>query len=276
LQSAGIAALMSTPRAPLFRGKVFLLINERAGSASEPPAEALRATGRATLIGRPTAGRMLMALPHRVGDDFIILFPEADYLTADGKPIENVGVKPHFEVPRDSEMFVVADSVAGRSPVAAALLRANANYSLRRWGEADRQYRELERLAPSSISGRSGLVNVALAQQDWEKAFALIDERARADSSINVAILRSRAAAASRRDLDRSIGELRAILDRQPPYGTGTRANTRKRLAFVLLAAGDTASAMRELAQATELEPRDAEALSTLARLKRWPPVPRD
>jgi tetratricopeptide (TPR) repeat protein len=268
LQSDGIIAAMSTPRAPLFTGKVFVLINERTGSASEPPAEALRATGRATLIGHRTGGAMLMALPHRVGDGWVILFPEADYVTAAGKPIEGVGVAPDIEVPTNHELLVVADSVEARSPVAAALLRANAYWALNRWAEAERYYRELERLAPASINGRWGLVSVAMAQKQWDKAFALVDERARVDSSPNVAILRSRVAAQSKRDIERSITELRAIVNRRPPYSAAMLANAHRRLAFVFLAAGDTTSAVPELEAALKIEPRDAETLSTMARLR--------
>jgi hypothetical protein len=269
LHSVGVAAVTSTPRAPLFKGKVFLLIDGRAGSASELPAEALRATGRAVLIGTPTAGKMLLALPHRVGDDWIMLFPEADFVSAAGKPIEGIGVAPHVEAPRGRELFVAADSVAARSPLAAAMLRAVASYNLGRFDDAARFYQEANRLTPTSDGPWLGLVFVEMARKRWDRAVALVDERARTDSSPNVAITRALVATASGRDLDRSLSELRAILERKPSYRASTLARTHKRLGLLLLAKGDTAAARGELTSSVALDPRDAEALSTLARLKR-------
>ena len=270
LHSVGVVAATSTPRAPVFKGKVFLLINERAGSASEPPAEALRATGRATLIGRRTGGKMLLALPHRAGDGWIILFPEADYVAASGKPIEGIGVAPHIETRYPDEMFVVADSIQARSPLAAAVLRGFTSFNVGRWDDAERFYREAERLSPPGSNGAwSARVTIAMAQRQWDRAFALVDERARTDSGPGVSIMRARVATAAKRDLDRSIRELRAILSRQPAYSPATQAAGHKRLAQALLVNGDTASAVAELAASIKLEPRDAEALSTFARLRR-------
>ena len=268
LNSVGIAAVTATPRAPLFKGKVFLLIDSRAGSASELPAEALRSSGRATLIGTRTAGALLLALPHRVGDGWIMLFPEADFISLSGRTIEGQGVDPHVEAARGTELHVVADSVAARSPIAAAMLRAVGSYNLGRLDDAERHYREAERLSPTG-SAWTGTVFIAMARKQWDTAFALVDRRARTDSSPNVAITRARVAATAGRGIERSVDEMRAILQRRPPYGTSTRANAHKRLALLLLAAGDTASARAELAASVALEPRDAEALSTLARLKR-------
>lgn len=268
LHSVGVVAVTATPRAPLFKGKVFLLIDSRAGSASELPAEALRSSGRATLIGTRTAGAMLLALPHRAGDGWIMLFPEADFVMTSGKIIEGHGVAPHVEAARGTELHVVADSVAARSPIAAAMLRALGSYRLGQLDDAERHYREAERLSPTGTAW-TGVVFVAMARKQWDTAFALVDRRARTDTSPNVAITRARVAVAAGRELERSVDEMRAILQRRPAYGTSTRANAHKRLGQLLLAAGDTASARAELAESVALEPRDAEALSTLARLKR-------
>lgn len=269
VRSNGIVAVTVIPVRPLFAGKVFLLVDRNTGSASEPLAHALKESGRATVIGTRTAGHMLTALPHAVGDGFIVRLPEADYYATGGVRLEGNGVSPHVEAQRGREFLVVADSLAARSPLAAAVIRGNAFYNLRDFAAADRYFAEAERLSPKNANLRSARVVVAMAEQKWDQAERLLEQAAQGDTTPATPFVRARFAVASRRNMDRSIAEMRSILSREPPYATNTRATAHKRLGLLLNAAGDTAAAIQELERSVALEPRDAEALSTLAALRR-------
>ncbi|MFN2567315.1 MAG: S41 family peptidase, partial [Gemmatimonadaceae bacterium] len=63
------------PREPYFAGTVYLLTSRRTGSASEALAHLLKATGRVTLVGERTAGAILSAPTHSLGDGWILILP---------------------------------------------------------------------------------------------------------------------------------------------------------------------------------------------------------
>lgn len=79
--------------APRFRGPVFVLTGPGAMSSNEAFLLMMRAAG-ATLVGLPSAGSSGRPLPHDLGEGIEILLPSWQALTADGEPIEGVGVRP--------------------------------------------------------------------------------------------------------------------------------------------------------------------------------------
>jgi len=86
--------LIANPRPEPFLGKVAVLINSGSASTAEFLAAGLQDIHRGRIFGQPSAG---MALPSAIeklptGDGF--QYTTADYITAGGKHIEGIGVKP--------------------------------------------------------------------------------------------------------------------------------------------------------------------------------------
>jgi C-terminal processing protease CtpA/Prc len=83
---------------PVFKGKVFILINRNTGSACEPLIHLLKKENVATLVGGCSAGAMLSANTFTVNNDYNVFIPIADYQTPDGARIDKVGVEPDITV----------------------------------------------------------------------------------------------------------------------------------------------------------------------------------
>jgi hypothetical protein len=161
LREHGAVVGKAVPRAPHFAGPVYLLVDRRTGSASEPLAHALKVARRATLIGERTAGAMLMALPHPLRDGWIATIPEADFIAADGTRLEGKGVEPHVKTESNGVFFAVADRIETELPYSAAVLRGGSHTTLNRPQEAERAYRsalrvvDRQRPAPGAASRAS-------------------------------------------------------------------------------------------------------------------------
>jgi len=97
VEAARITRLQFTPMAPHFAGPVFVLIGSQTASAAELAADAFAASGRATLIGRRTAGRMLSQKPYDLPEGLQLFLPIADYYAFRTGRIEGRGVAPHVE-----------------------------------------------------------------------------------------------------------------------------------------------------------------------------------
>ncbi|HLO91296.1 MAG TPA: S41 family peptidase [Lentimicrobium sp.] len=99
--------LLCKPSADLFRGNVYLLINNKTASTCEPIVYALKTNKIATVIGENTAGAMLSAALFNVKDNFWIYMPIADYYTPDKTRLDQVGVSPDLVVPSDQALDYV-------------------------------------------------------------------------------------------------------------------------------------------------------------------------
>lgn len=77
-----------------FDGPVYVLIDEQTRSAAEMAADALKASGRATLIGHPTPGQMLSQTMFDIPGGFHLALPIADYYSIANGRIEGAGVTP--------------------------------------------------------------------------------------------------------------------------------------------------------------------------------------
>lgn len=84
---------------PLRDAKVYLLVSNRSASAAEHFALALKSTGRATLIGEPTAGANHFGGGQELNDHFGVWMPVGrTYDIATGKDWEGDGVAPDIAV----------------------------------------------------------------------------------------------------------------------------------------------------------------------------------
>ena len=92
-----------------YRGKVVVLVDASTGSAAEIFAAVLQDHGRATVIGRRTAGAVLASWFYRLPDGGELQLSREDYVAPKGRRIEANGVQPDIMVPRR-----LADVRAGR------------------------------------------------------------------------------------------------------------------------------------------------------------------
>lgn len=142
LQTRGAIVGKTVTKAPHFDGAVYLLTDKGTASASEPLAYLLKTSRRATLVGERTAGAMLTALPHRVGDGWLVTVPEADFVAADGVRLEGKGVEPDIKVASNDVFLEVANQIEKTLPFSAAMLRGESYESLKRPAEAEKAYRK--------------------------------------------------------------------------------------------------------------------------------------
>lgn len=147
VRSKGAVVGRVVPRQPYFDGPIYLLINNGSASASEPLARVLKTTHRATLIGDHTAGAMLTALPHSLTDGWVVIVPEANFVAADGTRLEGAGVQPDIQSAPNDVYLKLADQLSSSDPYGAAVIRGGSYFSLRRFPEAERSYREALRIS---------------------------------------------------------------------------------------------------------------------------------
>lgn len=102
-----------------YPGKVILLTDRATGSCAEILAHALRYHGRAEIVGRPTAGAVVVSLYFRLPHGGSLQLAVEDFRGLDGQRLEGVGVKPDIDVP-----LKLADLRAGiDADLQAALMR---------------------------------------------------------------------------------------------------------------------------------------------------------
>jgi hypothetical protein len=82
------------PMLPRFGGPVFVLTSARTISAGEIVADALKAIGRATIIGEKTPGIVLSSKLFDIPGGFHLRVPIADYYSIKNGHLESVGVVP--------------------------------------------------------------------------------------------------------------------------------------------------------------------------------------
>jgi len=149
LDDSGAAVARVEPRGVQFAGEMYLLTDRRSGSASEPLAHALKSTGRATLVGERTAGSLFLALPHSLPDGFVVVFPKADYYTADGVRLEGKGVTPDIQCASGEALVVVAKRIRRTRPFAGNVLLGSVYVAIGRLDDAERAYRAALSGAPT-------------------------------------------------------------------------------------------------------------------------------
>ncbi len=104
-----------TPRRPIYAGPLLLLIDEYNFSTAENFIVALVDSGRATTVGRPTAGGSGNPITFRLTGGALVRFSTGDFRRNDGTPIEGRGIAPDVYV-----NWTVDDFRAGRDPDLAA------------------------------------------------------------------------------------------------------------------------------------------------------------
>lgn len=84
-----------------YSGKLFIITNNNTASTCEPIVYALKENGRATIVGKKTAGAMLNGEQFKLPSGFSVFVPTADYYAWDGYRIDQNGVKPNIELNKE-------------------------------------------------------------------------------------------------------------------------------------------------------------------------------
>lgn len=111
LDENGYVVLKARPGAQRFTGKVFLLTDRRSASACEPLTWNFKHSGRATVVGEPTAGAMLSASNYPLRSGFTAIIPNADFYTPTGERLDKVGVQPNILVKSADALQYVLDNL---------------------------------------------------------------------------------------------------------------------------------------------------------------------
>ena len=117
LSGVGAAVGVATPAEPRYDGPVYVLTSPETASAAEPLVHLLKTTGRATVVGERTMGAMLSSDRADLGGGWTLVYPGADYFTAEGGRLEGVGIEPDVAAPSNRALTVALGLIADR-PVA--------------------------------------------------------------------------------------------------------------------------------------------------------------
>lgn len=84
---------------PVFQGHIAVLVNAGSGSASEITAEALKEIKHAPVVGKKSAGAVLVSVMGDLPHNFNLQYPISDYVSKDGIRLEANGIVPDAEAP---------------------------------------------------------------------------------------------------------------------------------------------------------------------------------
>ena len=105
--------LKGIPKAPSFKGRVYILTDKRTASTCEPIVYALKQHQLATVVGQKTAGAMLNGESFPAGDGYMITVPTATYYTSDGFKIDRQGVAPDIILKDEDALDYVLKQING-------------------------------------------------------------------------------------------------------------------------------------------------------------------
>ncbi len=96
---------------PIFKGKVFVLIDQQTASTCEPLIDLLQKEKIATLVGEKSNGSMLSGHTYPINNEYEVFLPIADYYTAQGIKIDRVGVTPDVQIHPNKALDYVLESL---------------------------------------------------------------------------------------------------------------------------------------------------------------------
>jgi carboxyl-terminal processing protease len=97
METRALTSYRVEPMTPYFSGPVYVLTSAASISAAEIAIEALQASGRATIVGEKTLGRLLQPKFFTLDGGFQLMWPIGDYRTVTNCRIEGVGITPDVE-----------------------------------------------------------------------------------------------------------------------------------------------------------------------------------
>lgn len=116
VQTVPLTRIQFLPVAPYFEGPVYVLTSKISASATEFATDALANLSSVTIIGEPTAGKMLSQKMFDVGENLQLALPIAEYYSTRIGRIEGKGVVPDIVVSASEAMNVALGIIAGADP----------------------------------------------------------------------------------------------------------------------------------------------------------------
>lgn len=77
---------------------IIVVIDGQCYSSGEVFVQSLKEFSTAKIVGRPTAGYVVAAAEHNIGDGYMVLVPFSEMLSGKGNLLEGIGVKPDVEI----------------------------------------------------------------------------------------------------------------------------------------------------------------------------------
>lgn len=115
IQESGAFIFAFEPLLPRYDGPVHVLSSHVTASANEPLIANLKAMGRITVVGEPTAGEMLSGARIDVGQGWRIFVPVFDYVMLDLSRLDLRGVAPDVLVPADQALDKAVELIAAQA-----------------------------------------------------------------------------------------------------------------------------------------------------------------
>jgi len=106
-QEEAFRMVLPPHQAQVFKGDVHVLTNKNTASTCEPVVYAVKKENLGTIVGETTAGAMLSAEWFKINKTLSIFIPTVDYITAEGKHIDKVGVQPDINAPSKEALDTV-------------------------------------------------------------------------------------------------------------------------------------------------------------------------
>lgn len=101
------AYLITTPEKDNFKGKIYILTNEGTASTAEVFTISMKEENRATIVGSKTAGVLLSAKAFSLDENFEVIIPTNDFISAKGFRVDRVGISPDIETGKEDALDFV-------------------------------------------------------------------------------------------------------------------------------------------------------------------------
>jgi len=99
--------LKTVPVSPIYKGKVFLLVNKTTSNVAEALAIFLKNEKLATLVGQKTAGSPVLTNQYELDKLYRISIPFAQFYDKNGKRYQGIGVDPDLLVEKNAVEYVL-------------------------------------------------------------------------------------------------------------------------------------------------------------------------
>ena len=113
VQEEPLTRIMFKPMQPHFKGRVYVLINNKTASAAEMTADGLAQLENVTIIGETTEGAMLSQKMYDLPSGLQLSLPIADYYSTRMGRIEGQGVTPDVTIDQSLAMDVAFSLING-------------------------------------------------------------------------------------------------------------------------------------------------------------------
>jgi hypothetical protein len=98
-----------------FKGKIYILVNNRTGSTAEVLTIAAKEHSLATIVGQRTNGALLAAKGFNIDDDIMLVVPVNDFISYNGFRVDMKGIEPNIKTKKGQELERVIEIIQGNN-----------------------------------------------------------------------------------------------------------------------------------------------------------------